>query len=258
MSYFYQRRKDLGLSQPLLATDTGLSERRISDFECGRALPTLDQARALEKALRTAGLPHQGEILSAAAIRRLVRGKPFELPPVNAESWQRMDRFYREQVESLNLSDADRLWISTNFSADSGVDGVGVCSLVASGAKKIWSSPTECCYRGHGVVDRNGMALGERLLPALHWITKEFEAVLWPQVGLQNARSSYRVDYLVLIRIGKRLFWRIVEVDGPHHNQERDDYRSRLLQASPIRIPDRVVKDLQLPAALAKAFRELR
>lgn len=258
MDNFRKRRDDLGYSQPKLAEVADLSAQRICDFEVGRALPTTDQARRLETTLGIVGLPHQGEVLSERVVKRLSRARPFELPAVNAESWQRMERYYRNQLDALHVSEGDRQWIIRNLWADSGVDGLGVFSLVAAGARRCWGSPPGFGYRGHGVVDRNGQALGERLLPALHWVTEEFESVIWPQASLQNARGSYRVDYLALVKRVRRTFWRVAEVDGPLHDQDRDEYRSRLLQVTPFRVRDIDVIDLRFPEMLAKYFCGLR
>ena len=78
--------------------------------------------------------------------------------------------------------------------------------------------------------------------------------VLWPQVGLQNARSNFRVDLLALIRVCARTFWRVIEINGPLHRKEDDEYRARLLEVEPICMRDSLVKDLMLPECLRAAF----
>lgn len=252
MDYFQQRRKALGLSQAELARRCGVTRQRISAIVQGRELAEESLAKSLELHLGTEGLPRQRQILPRSVLRRLNRPRPFDLPAVNQDGWHRMERHYRDQIDILGLEPAALLWMQTNFTADSGVEGVGLCSLAATGAERVWASPTESGYRGHGVVDRNGQPLGERLLPALYWKTSEFEVVFWPQLGLQNARGTFRVDLLSLIRVSGRTFWRPIEINGPLHREEQDEYRSRLLGVKPICIRDSLVRDLRLPELLRR------
>ena len=125
MDYFQQRRKALGLSQAELARRCGVSEQRISEIARGQALPKEWLAERLELHLETEGLPRRCEVLSPTVLHRLNPPRPFELPAVNCEGWQRMERHYRDQIDTLGLDVAAMIWMQSNFTADSGVEGVG-------------------------------------------------------------------------------------------------------------------------------------
>lgn len=67
----------------------------------------------------------------------------------------------------------------------------------------------------------SGDVVGDRLWPVL--VFKEpFLCALFPQVRVRTPIQDYRMDLLACIRVGDRLVWLNVEIDGPEHDSEYD------------------------------------
>ncbi|MBX3171780.1 MAG: helix-turn-helix transcriptional regulator [Candidatus Eremiobacteraeota bacterium] len=258
MDHINQRRKELKLSQAQLAAPCNVGRQCISGIESGLYLPSPELAAALQRELKTKGLSDSSQLLTPRDIRQLVTLRPFELPPVDRESWQRMHKAYPKLVRALNLARQTSLWIERNLPAECAAEGIGLFSLATKGAKEIWASPSQLGYRGNSLLDSRGDALGERLLPGLRWVENDFDAILWPQPRLLGAHGTFRPDGLILVKVNAGVFWRGMEVDGPvHRTAERstwDRERERLLGLDLIRIPLEAVLRLEMPRLLASAF----
>ncbi|MCW5868148.1 MAG: hypothetical protein KIS61_12890 [Candidatus Eremiobacteraeota bacterium] len=59
--------------------------------------------------------------------------------------------------------------------------------------------------------------------------------MLWPQVRLRTSVGAFRVDALVLVKIETKVAWFILEVDGPHHQPERDRLRNEAIALPEVR-----------------------
>lgn len=253
MSWIRKRRIELGLSQDRLAEITGIESRRLSDLEGGLCLPQPECALALGRALQVeGGVPHASQVLSRDVLRRMTRPRPFEFPTVNAEPWQRMGRRFGWLVGRIRIDPEVAAWIQRCLECNSGQEGLSLLQLGAAGARPVIASAHACGYRGHGILDAQGNALGERMQPALHWVQPELECVLWPQITLIN---GLRVDLLVLLRVGReRSRWVVAEVDGPHHNAAQDALRDKWVGIPVFRVSNREVLGLGYAEALRQKF----
>lgn len=261
MDHITQCRKKLKLSQAQVALPCKVGRQCISDIESGLYLPSPELAAALQLELKTEGLSNSSQILTQRDLRRFTTPRPFELPPVDKEPWQRMHKSYAKIVRTLQVPRQTSLWIERNLPSESGTEGIGLFSVAAKGARPIWASPPQLGYRGSSLLDAQGNALGERLLPGLRWQEEGFDVILWPQPRLLGAHGTFRPDGLILARVATGAYWRGMEVEGPFHRVgERttwDRERERLLGLELIRIPSAEVLMLRMPALLAAAIRAL-
>lgn len=255
-------RNDLGLSQAALVVPLGTSRQCMSDIENGHHLPTPELAAALRTKLQNDGISDSSQVLTQRKIQSLVKLRPFDLPPINREPWQRMHKSYPKLVRALHVAPAKMAWLESNLAIESGVEGIRLCALAAQGARGIFANPHHLGYRLSCLLDAQGYALGERLLPALHWVHSEFEAIHWPQPRLLGSYGTFRPDGLLFLKIGNGRFWRGEEVDGPSHDgAERRDWdveREKLVGLDFIRFSAKQVLSLQYPGLLVAATRTLR
>ena len=253
-----QLRKERNLSQAQLAAPCKVGRQCISDLESGLYLPSPALVADLQRELKAEGLSDTSQILSPREIRRFIIPRPFELPLVDQEPWRRMHKSYGKIVASLGLSSQMSRWIERNLPADCATEGVGLFSVAAQGATGVWASPPQLGYRGNSLLDSQGNALGERLLPGLRWNTKDFDVILWPQPRLLGPHGTFRPDGLILARVKAGVFWRGMEVDGPlHRTAERSTWdleRERLLGLELIRFSSESVLNLEMPFLLAGAI----
>lgn len=243
MQWIRKRREELGLSQERLGREVGISRRRVSELESGMFLPRPELARRLEEALRVMGMPDKSQVLSARALRRMARARPFELNEVNVEPWQRVEVHFAGLLRQLKVPEGVGAWMRRFLACESGHEGLALYQMVAAGARPFWLSPHSGGYRRLAILDERGEALGERPLPGLHWQCDRLETLLWPQVRLMN---GFRLDWLVRARRGERRQWLGVELDGPLHKLERDAMRDRMVGLRMLRVPLSEVKSLNL------------
>lgn len=262
MQHITQRRNELDLSQAELVLSCGSSRQCLSDIENGHHLPTPEMATALRVKLKHEGIPDSSQILSQRRISGLVKLRPFDLPPVDQEPWQRMHRAYPRQVGALRLSTATLSWLCSNLPSETAVEGLRLCSVAARGAQGVFANPHHLGYRDSCLLDQHGRALGERLLPALHWQEPDFEVILWPQPRLLGSYGTFRPDGLLFLKVGRGRYWRGEEMDGPVHEREErrawDKERERLVGLNFLRFSSQQVLRLEYPDLLATAIRALR
>lgn len=262
MGNIIKLRNDLGLSQADLAAPGGPSRQCISDIEKGHYLPTPELAAALRTKLKNEGISDSSQVLTQRKIQELVKLRPFDLPPVDQEPWQRMRKSYPKQLRALRISPAMMAWLENNLASESAAEGVRLCSLAARGARGIFANPHHLGFRKGCLLDPHGQALGERLLPALHWTHADFELILWPQPRLLGGHGTFRPDGLVFVKMGSARFWRAEEVDGPPHDgaarRAWDLQREKLVGLDFLRFSSEQVLLLEYPQLLAAAVKSLR
>lgn len=255
------RRKLLGLTQLQLAELCSVSRQCISDIELGRYLATPQMAGHLKSHLEYPALSDYSQVLTQRQIEQLAHLRPFELPPVNREPWQRMHRVHGKLLSWIGLPEDVQQWIEDHLSCDSGSEGVGIFSTAGAGAVGAWASPSQCGYRFHCVLDSLGVPLGERLLPCLFWEHPEFKCLYWPQAHLMNAYGTYWPDGLLLVRNVWGRFWQALEQEGPMHDatprRKWDIEREGRMGLGCIRIPTSAVLALRMPEILVEEFRKL-
>lgn len=255
-------RNDLGLSQADLVAPGGASRQCISDIENGHHLPTPELAAALRTKLKNEGISDSSHVLTQRKIQGLAKLGPFELPPIDQEPWQRMRKSYSTQLRALHVPISMMAWMESNLASESAVEGLRLCSVAAQGALGIFANPHRLGYRKSCLIDAHGDALGERLLPALHWIHSDFESILWPQPRLLGSYGTFRPDGLLFVKYGSRRFWRGEEVDGLHHDgaarRAWDLHREKLVGLDFLRFSSEQVLRLEYPQLLVAAIGGLR
>jgi len=224
-----RNRHGWNLSQ--LGRATGLDRRYLADLERGVTLAT-PQVRELLSQHGLTALPCTTEVLRKKDLRALPL-RPYEYPQYNLEAWDRAAAskpgLYR-RIDPKCLA-----WLRRFVRADSILECDLWVRLLLAGGTRRWANPHECGYRNLPVVDDLGDALGERKLPCIHLKRNGLEVIIWPQVWLRPGKFTFRVDALVL-RILPTPHWGALEVDGPGHDFEKDDFRSEQLGQDTIRL----------------------
>lgn len=255
-------RNEQGLSQADLVGPCGTSRQCLSDIENGHHLPTPELAAALRIKLKNDGISDSSQVLSPRRIQALARLRPFDLPSVDQEPWLRMLKAYPRQVARLRVSPFMMSWMRENLLAETGVEGLRLCCWASRGAKGIFANPHHLGYRSSCLLDSHGQALGERLLPALHWVHSEFESILWPQPRLLGSYGTFRPDGLLFTKAAGGRFWRAEEVDGAVHDgaQRRawDLERERLVGLDFIRFTAQQVLSLEYSRLIAATLGQMR
>lgn len=236
------RRNEEKLNLARLSELSNISSSALCRLEKGCWLPKPEEARALERALNLRGLPDSSQVLSWERTNRLASLRPFDWPRPSQLGWQAMERRYATQLKMLQCPEHVLAWMKECLSNDSPVEGLALCSAASVGASGIFANPHAMGYRAQALLDRDGLALGERLLAGLALpLGDKEEILLFPQVTALTNRGCFRFDLLVLA--GKQ--WFPVEIDGGNHEPARDAYRNRVLGIEPIRITNQEVVNLQ-------------
>lgn len=224
MNSVEETKKRRGWNTSDLARKIGLDRRRLAELEQGRTLASAEMAKELETQ-GVLGLASTSNVISKRKLRSL-RLRPYDFPEYNKEAWERAAAA-RPWLYS-KLKRRDWYWMVRHIRADSTLECDLWTVLVLAGGKLALLNPHSCGFRLLPVVDEQGDALGERLLPCIHLKTKEIEVIIWPQVSLRPDKWTFRVDGLVLT-IAPALNWSILEADGGGHNYEKDSFRSAQL-----------------------------
>lgn len=225
-----------------LGRATGLDRRLLTDLERGVALATPKTLEILQLH-GIDGLACESQILRKKALRGLPL-RPFETGKYNQEAWARAAQAYSKLFSRLDSY--RRAWLRNYVRADSALECYLWVKLLLAGGQLRLANPHACGFRKLPVVDEMGEALGERLLPCIHWKRGSLEVVIWPQVCLRPDKWTFRVDGLVL-RASPKPRWGALEVDGAGHNHEKDDFRSSQLLQNLVRLTK---ADLQSPTFL--------
>ena len=162
-----------------------------------------------------------------------------------------MERRFQHQLRRLAVPEAVLAWMKECLSSDSPYECLGLCSLAGDGATGIFKNPHSCGYRRQAILDRDGLALGERLLPGLRWSLEGEDCLIWPQVTTLTPFGTFRLDLLVAVRG----LWMTGEVDGRSHDPERDNFRDQVLGIKPLRFTNDDVKNLRFVELLKSKMR---
>jgi transcriptional regulator with XRE-family HTH domain len=252
MEFLRRRRLELGLSQAELAQRSGVARQRIAEIEGGLVLPGADQAEALEEVLGCQGLATSCQILSQKWLGRQGRRRPFEAPEVNQDPWLRAERYWAYPMRRIPVRIL--AWMKHFFLCDEASECYGWVQLAMVGARPRLGNPHQAGFRNLPLVDGKGQALGERMLPCLHWKEQGFECILWPQVRVRPLAVTYRLDSLLFLRKKRATHWLYLELDGRGHDEAHDLYRHRELKLDAIRVPAEEVKRARLVGVLRSAL----
>lgn len=253
MHIIKQRRKQLNdLTLAELSSRTGVPKQTLSDIESGLYLPSPEVARKIEQALQIQGLPDSSQILSEREIKSHYRARPFPVKPVDQRCWGVLEARLQVQLRKLKLQQNLIEWLKRVVPADSLAECLAHCSLLHAGAERVFVNPHRLGFRHRPILNSEGLALAEELLPAFRLKIKGKPCLLWPQVTLLTGVGQFRLDYLAFYR-GQ---WFNVEIDGPGHNREDDEYRRGVLGLPEIRISHQTVMALHFPAALSRELEQ--
>lgn len=224
-------RKRHGWNVTQLGHATGQDRRLLADLERGAALASSEVANLLSKH-GILGLACTGDLIQKKELRCL-RLEPYAVPHHNREAWERAAGAWPTLYEKLSRRDWN--WLVRHVRADSALECDLWVRLVLAGAKLRLANPHSCGFRSLPVVDEQGNALGERVLPCLHVRWKEIEFLVWPQVSMRPNKWTFRVDGLVL-RLSPRPHWGVLEADGEGHDHEKDSFRAAQLLQDTVRL----------------------
>lgn len=242
-------RKREGWSVSQLGRATGIDRRLLTDLQRGVALATPKTLELLQLHGIT-GLASESQVLRKKELRGLML-RPFEAINCNQEAWDRFAQSYSKLFAKVDTY--SQAWLRNYVRADSALECYLWVKLLLAGGKLRLASPHACGFRKLPVVDELGDALGERSLPCIHWKHGSLEVVIWPQVSLRPDKWTFRVDGLIL-RVSPNPRWGPLEVDGPGHSHEKDDFRSSQLLQNTIRLTK---ADLQSPTFIEDLVQRL-
>lgn len=245
-----RRRLERGHTLQQASDLAGIPKTTLWGIEHGQTLPEPDAASRLSELLGLPGLPDTSQILNP---RTLPRPRPFDWPRPDQAVWERMEKVFAHQLSTLNLPDHKLQWMKECLNNDSPVECLTLCCLVADGALPQWSSPHQLGYRDNCIIDKEGGALGERLLAGLSWAVDGRQVLLWPQVRMLTPQGYWRPDLL----LGVAGCWPGAEIDGKEHIQARDLYRDACLGKSSWRFTNDEVIGLNFVESLRKKVQHL-
>lgn len=235
-------RLHLRLNKQQMAELCGICRHRWYELETGQALPTPALAERLEQVVPGWAIANLAHTLSPRQLRNWVNLRPFELPQVNDESWGRAYSYWRYPISQLNLDERLLDWMRRYLPFASAPEVYSNLQLASLGGRALIANPHQLGFRDGLIVDANGKALGERQLPGLCGQHQGIRWINWPQVHLRPSSTTYCLDGLTWVRKGNQSVWCDLEIDGPRHDQEADEFRATALKIPSIRVPVEQVK----------------
>lgn len=246
------RRRELGFSLEQAAKLSGIAKSQLWNLENGVCLMGAQATQNLREVLGLPGIPDTSHLLSTNTVRSLGL-RPFERNRNNQILWERMEAVYGWQLRRLSPPRQVLEWMQEWMLNDSPVECLTLVSLACDGATGVFANPHECGYRAQCILDQDGLALGERLLPALRWPVGGKVALVWPQITVLTAQGTFRLDLL----IGLEGRWRVVEIYGKTRYYEHENFRGRVLGRLPLVIQNADVLQLRAVSLLTQAVSEL-
>lgn len=246
----HQVRKARGITLDQLADLTKLSRSSLDRYELGRSIPKSDAVLLLNKALNLTDQLASLEDVRPGSRRRGKTGRgPTPVLPDFRSTWRCVDVRYPDAVSHLPR----RLpqWFQAMTRCDSALEPIGWLILLNRlEALPQLASPACEGYLRHPVVDENGWGSGNQLLPCLTIEKQHYTLLIWPQVWLRTKSKTYRVDALVRFQVARSVFWCGVEFDGPNHDAQRDERRTRDLAMPILRFTAPEVESFRFPDLL--------
>lgn len=137
----------------------------------------------------------------------------------------------------------------------SGLEAIAWLHLLVAGVVVSYVSLARLGWRRLPVLEEPGsLIVNDRLWPALVF-QKPFLCALFPQVRLKPWDSvAWRLDFLACVRLGDRLIWVDVEIDGEGHHAARDAYRTSKLRLPRVTLSE---EDVCAPDFMERLQRKL-
>jgi transcriptional regulator with XRE-family HTH domain len=259
MSYLKAARRKNNENLCQASLRIGCSRQHLSRLEQGKALATPEQARAIREIY---GVP----VLEAAHFARFgdlhrdLGLSPFELEPVSQDPWRVAYACWGEKLRKAGLTLATFDWMSHFLSGESSHECYAWLQVAVAGAEPFLGNPHEWGFDAHPIIDRSGRLLAERQLAGLIYRDKDVDIILWPQVSMRiDARHAFRLDCLMLLRVGGKVYWFSGELDGGGHDSRKDAYRSEKLGMLEVRISGEEIRKGKMFALLReRALEQVR
>lgn len=246
MSFFFEIRRSLNYTPKQMAETYCLRPQTLHDLERGRSLPSAELLQKLEQELGLEGLPCADFLISGREAQKWRRGAAYGLQMVNPEPWIKAEKRWSSLLEELRVPRVTRRWLRRFLPSDSALEVLALYQLATLESRPILGNPHELDFRDQPIVDAFGKALGTRVLPGIAGSSGALRYLLWPQVWLRTSAASYRVDALVLVKVGTKVCWCVLEFDGPHHHLENDLFRQSALGIHHIRFSEHDVKSMNV------------
>jgi len=229
------RRKERKLTQAALGKLVRMTGKQISKIETGERLPNRLQLKRLEEEL--------GKLPSPYRFKPPRWNQKWRKRFRDNRRWRRQkDRSLAGRIKAARISypeEARQLQgIIDKFqalleSADTGSSlELLVCLLVLAfpSAVELYVRPVSWGFRTLAVHDpKTGECIADKSFAAIGFTWDDCEAVLVPLVPLMTRKGVIVVDFLASIRIGRRVIWFALEIDGPGHCSKADELRAHHL-----------------------------
>ena len=233
---FIKRRKELQMTQAELGAAIGQSDKRISDYESLRRIPTREtvvqicRVLGLDVVPETPRLPTPAQHLCPPRVYRRpgkrstqeaiwsLFGKAPEL------AW--LKKFLSPQVKAL----------LNEYPADSGWEAAVHLFLVAAKAEFVRVRPQEEGFYQHVVLHPfDEMPAGHLQFPAFSLEWRGRLLMFIPQVKVKAEGYNFDLDFLVGLRRRRQPHWVNVEIDGEGHDSSGDPFRTRCVNMPTLR-----------------------
>lgn len=247
MQIFKRRRQEKRFTQRQLADLSGVPRSTLWRIEQGIWLPDPAVATKIRELLNLPGLPDSSQILGRKATQN---SAPFDFPRPNQSNWERTEKVFNYQLRQLRVPRSMLNWMKECLASDSPRECLALCSLAADGAIGQFSNPHTLGYRQASIIDEEGLALGERMLPGLQWKVDGVPVLMWPQVRSLTAYGVFRSDLLIAVE-GQ---WPTAEIDAKSPVPEYEQYRSIALGSEPLRYTNDDVRKLRFVGMLREAI----
>jgi len=231
----------LGVSVPklLFGTDWGLSNRSV-----------LNSSRMeLEKRFI-------GQVLRGRWDYEVPRDRKYRVRLRAARrTFPEVTRELEAAIEAREDYDVVRLLLR-DLSCDSADEALVSLRSFAESARPAAVAPLHLGFDHHSVIDPlSHRVVGHCCVPAFIIEIQGLECVFVPQVYVKTEKDSYRLDFLVGVRVGRNVEWVVVEVDADGHSSRGDRERDAALHLPVIRLSTADILAPRFFPALAQRIR---
>lgn len=228
MNKLKELRLEAGLTQVKLAELCGVRNQRISDWESGKRPVPLEILDRLSTLLQSR---------QSVDARVKMPRKHLDMAKIAGASTVQVDEAVTWLTFPGDTIEA-RYCFSTRRPPDYFLGLVRVDAqaeigawreLVEEGGTPCLLSPVLAGFPRHPLVDGSGRPLGVRSKACFSVSFDEFDLLLWPQIWIRTEAATFRVDALMKISSRSRVFWAVLEINGPTHEPQKDQWREQQL-----------------------------
>lgn len=229
----------MGLDQGEMALRTGISVKRLSEYEVGRRRCPAGIWKRVCQSLGVE-LP-EVEIWGERQYCRFTKGHKWRVHVDDGPTW--FDTPSRNGNHSVVLRRQPDPTFRKLVRTDSPLEALNWSLFCEAGFRPALISPVRMLFPHYPLVDGQGQTLGIAPCAALVWEAKDCSVLVWPQLWMLGPQGRFRPDGLVLVNRRNHQRWYLLEIDGAHHEPGRDALRDLRLLPSVIRLRSSVVME---------------